>query len=86
MAKVNNNPGGRIVPAILGSFIVSSLMFWGMHFLIQGHYAGMQKADTLPTIDFVRLKRQSELQTIERRKPPPPPPPPKTPPDRKSVV
>jgi protein TonB len=61
-------------------------MFWGMHFLIQGHHAGMQKADTLPTIDFVRLKRQSELQTIERRKPPPPPPPPKTPPPPKLKV
>lgn len=80
------SPTARMLPAMALSLIVSALMFWVMYLLIQGHRATMEKADTLPTIDFVRLKRETELQTLERRKPPPPPPPPKTPPPPKLKV
>lgn len=76
----------RMLPAALAGLIFSALMFLGLYGLINRHGGGVDKADTLPTIDFVRLKRESELQTIERRKPPPPPPPPKTPPPPKLKV
>lgn len=74
-----SSTAARLLPAAMAALIFSSLMFLGMYLLISGPSAGLTKADALPTIDFVRLKRESELQTIERRKPPPPPPP-KTPP------
>ena len=86
MAKVSSSTSTRALPAIIGGFVVASLMFWMMYFLIRGHGGGLEKSDTLPTIDFVRLKRETDLQTIERRKPPPPPPPPKTPPPPKLKV
>ena len=76
----------RMLPAALAGLIFSSLMFLGLFGLINRHGGGINKADTLPTIDFVRLKRETDLQTIERRKPPPPPPPPKTPPPPKLKV
>jgi protein TonB len=76
----------RMLPAALAGLIFSSLMFLGLFGLINRHGGGINKADTLPTIDFVRLKRETDLQTIERRKPPPPPPPPKTTPPPKLKV
>ncbi len=85
-SKVKTGTSTRVLPAALGSLIFSAAMFWVMYLLIQGGHTGMNKAETLPTIDFVRLKRETELQTLERRKPPPPPPPPKTPPPPKLKV
>jgi len=76
----------RMLPAAVAGLIFSALMFLGLFGLINRHGGGINKAETLPTIDFVRLKRDTELQTIERRKPPPPPPPPKTPPPPKLKV
>ncbi|MDB5973180.1 MAG: periplasmic protein TonB [Hydrocarboniphaga sp.] len=76
----------RLLPAALAGLTFSALMFLMLYGLISRHGGGIDKADTLPTIDFVRLKRDTELQTLERRKPPPPPPPPKTPPPPKLKV
>jgi protein TonB len=76
----------RLPLAALAGLLFSAIMFLGLFGLINRHGGGMDKADTLPTIDFVRLKRDTELQTLERRKPPPPPPPPKTPPPPKLKV
>lgn len=76
----------RLPIAGLAGLLFSALMFLGLFGLINRHGGGIDKADTLPTIDFVRLKRDTELQTLERRKPPPPPPPPKTPPPPKLKV
>lgn len=79
MATKRRSTALRIIPAAFASLVFSSLMFLGMYLLISGEHGMLGTTETLPTIDFVRLKRESELQTIERRKPPPPPPP-KTPP------
>ncbi|WP_428311193.1 energy transducer TonB [Hydrocarboniphaga sp.] len=76
----------RLPIAAFAGLVFSALMFLGLFGLINRHGGGIDKADTLPTIDFVRLKRDTELQTLERRKPPPPPPPPKTPPPPKLKV
>jgi protein TonB len=60
-------------------------LFWSMHLLIVGgrYLAGDQ--DSLATVDFVRLKKETELETRERRKPPKPEPP-KTPPPPKMKI
>ena len=50
---------------------------------MSGH--GVDKAESLPTIDFVRLRRDSEVETLQRRKPPPPPPQPPPPPAKMNV-
>ena len=60
-------------------------MFWSMHLLIVGGKYSAADGQALATIDFVRLKKDSELQERERKKPPKPEPP-KTPPPPKMKV
>ncbi|MBI2383616.1 MAG: energy transducer TonB [Gammaproteobacteria bacterium] len=67
-----------------GGFTVA--LFWLMHLAISGGLHAGDKAKSLPTIDFVRLKKQSELETRERRKPPKPPPPKQPPPPPKMAM
>jgi periplasmic protein TonB len=50
-----------------------------LYSVIRAGHAHLEKRDALPTIDFVRLKRDSEVETLQRRKPPPPPPAPPPP-------
>jgi protein TonB len=58
-----------------------SLMYTIIH--VGGH--GLEKSETLQTIDFVRLRRDSQVESMERRKPPPPPPKPPPPPSKMRV-
>ncbi|EIT68491.1 MULTISPECIES: energy transducer TonB [Hydrocarboniphaga] len=74
------------VPALAASLALSLGMFIGMHALITVSGHGAKKPETLPTIDFVRLKRDSQVTPNERRKPPPPPPPKAPPPASKMTV
>lgn len=76
----------RLLQAFVLAVVFSAGLFWIMHSLIQGHGGGLKKVDTLPNIDFVRLKRDSEIETRTRRKPPPPPPPKQPPPPPKMHV
>jgi protein TonB len=71
-------------PTLYGAIITFS-MFWSMHLLIIGgkYVAGDQQ--TLATIDFVRLKKDSELQERERKKPPKPEPPKQPPPPKMKI-
>lgn len=62
-----------IVPALGGSFFFSLALFGLMYSLIHGTNEALKESEALPTIDFVRLKRDSEMETMSRRKPPPPP-------------
>jgi periplasmic protein TonB len=55
------------------AFLVSLGFFWLMYAVISGTGHGVDKKEALPTIDFVRLKRDTEVETTQRRKPPPPP-------------
>jgi protein TonB len=62
-----------IVPALLAALLVSTGLFSLMYSVISGGHHGAQKSETLATIDFVRLKRDTEVESMERPKPPPPP-------------
>jgi periplasmic protein TonB len=94
MAKANALPAFsfpfssqlRLLPPLALSLAFSLGFFWLMYGVtnIAGQIAG--KSEALQTIDFVRLKRDSEIETLERRKPPPPPPKEPPPPARMKVA
>ena len=65
--------------------LVTVGLFWILHVLIQGGGSGFEKSKPLPTIDFVRLKKDTELETRERRKPPKPEPPKQPPPPKMKI-
>jgi protein TonB len=60
-------------------------LFWTMHLLIAGGRFLADQGESLATVDFVRLKKESDLETRERKKPPKPEPP-KTPPPPKMKI
>ena len=60
-------------------------MFWTMHLLIVGGKYIAGDGETLAAVDFVRLKKESELETRERKKPPKPEPPKQPPPPQMKV-
>jgi protein TonB len=72
-------------PLIMAGLITVALS-WLMHLMAHGPTRGVDKLQQLQTIDFVRLKRNTELETRSRQKPPPPPPPPKAPPPPKLQI
>jgi len=54
--------------------LVFSLLLFGLMYSVirVGHHV-LEKSEALPTIDFVRLRRDTEVETLARHKPPPPP-------------
>jgi protein TonB len=62
-----------IFPAFGIALLFSSALFGLMYSVIHIGHHGVDKQEPLQTIDFVRLKRDSETETLARRKPPPPP-------------
>jgi len=78
--SVSNN---AMLPAAVMSLVLSLALFGLLYSVIKvGHHV-LEKKDALPTIDFVRLKRDSEVEALSRSKPPPPPPAPPQPPKMK---
>ena len=75
-----------MAPAFLLSVLVSLGLFWLMHSFISATGHGSDKSELLPTIDFVRLRRDTQTETLQRRKPPPPPPEQPPPPARMKVA
>jgi protein TonB len=65
---------GATVPAAGAALLLSLGMFGLLYSVIRVGQHHIDKPQVLQTIDFVRLKRDSEMQTLSRRKPPPPPP------------
>ena len=61
------------IPALGLAIVFSLLLFMLMYSAIHVGKFVHDKTETLQTIDFVRLKRDSEVETLSRRKPPPPP-------------
>src|SRR5262245_19224343 len=55
--------------SILFSLVLFMLLYSAIHV---GKFVADQSA-ALQTIDFVRLRRDSDVETLSRRKPPPPP-------------
>ncbi len=77
--------GPRAIPIFLFALACAlglfSLMYAVVH--VTGH--GAQKSEVLQAVDFVRLRRDSQVESLERRKPPPPPPKPPPPPSKMRV-
>ena len=77
--------GPRAIPIFLFAFACAlglfSLMYAVVH--VSGH--GAKKAEMLQAVDFVRLRRDTQVESMERRKPPPPPPKPPPPPSKMRV-
>jgi protein TonB len=78
-------PKNMILPSAGLALLLSLSLFGVMYSVIKGSHAGLEKKEALPTIDFVRLKRDSDVESISRHKPPPPPPAP-PPPSKMKVV
>lgn len=76
----------RTFNAIAIAAVVVLGLFWLMHQLILGGSLEKPEAKPTQTIDFVRLKRDSEAETRQRQKPEPPPPPKEPPPPPKLKV
>ena len=60
-------------------------MFWSMHLLIAGGKYMAEQGDKLQVVDFVRLKKETDIETRERRKPPKPEPPKQQPPPKMKI-
>lgn len=71
--------------AMAYSVLVTVGLFWLMHIAIEGGVHDVEKAKTLPAIDFVRLKKDTEIETRQRKKPPKPEPPKQPPPPKMKV-
>ena len=61
--------GPRAIPIFLLAMACSLGLFSVMYTVIHVSGHGAQKAETLQTIDFVRLRRDSQVESMERRKP-----------------
>jgi periplasmic protein TonB len=75
----------RFARPVLYAATFTFTMFWSMHLLIVGGRYAAGDDQALATIDFVRLKKDSQLEERVRKKPPKPEPP-KTPPPPKMKV
>jgi protein TonB len=71
-------------PLVFG-LVVTFAMFATLQLMIQGGRYHAGERQTLATIDFVRLKRTTELETRQRQKPERPPPPKQPPPPQLKV-
>lgn len=76
----------RTLQALGLSIVFTVALFWTLQTVISRHGAGARALEALPNIDFVRLKKDTEVETRTRRKPPPPPPPKAPPPPPKLQV
>jgi protein TonB len=61
------------IPALAIAIAFALVLFMLMYSAIHAGKFVHEKPETLQTIDFVRLKRDTEVETLSRRKPPPPP-------------
>lgn len=68
------------------SVLTSLAMFWLLYGVIRAGGHAVSEAEQLVTIDFVRLKRDTQVEIVQRRKPPPPPPEQPPPPAKMKVA
>jgi periplasmic protein TonB len=64
------------LPALGLAVLVSLGLFWLMYEFMGNDGHSADSIEAMPSIDFVRLRRDTQIETLERRKPPPPPEPP----------
>ncbi|WP_162932272.1 energy transducer TonB [Solimonas sp. K1W22B-7] len=72
--------GRFLAPAALACVAMFSL-FWTLHALISGTTGAAGNSELLPTVDFLRLAKNFELETRDRRPPPEMPDRPEAPPE-----
>lgn len=83
--QIENRMTRFLVP-LMAAFVFAFAVFWGLYALIHRGVHGMDDMETLQTIDFVRLKRVTELEIKQRKKPEKPPPPKQPPPPQLKVA
>ena len=62
-----------MLPAAGIALMFSLALFGLLYSLIRVGHRALEKQEPLQTIDFVRLKHDTDVETTQRRKPPPPP-------------
>ena len=72
-------------PLLFASLFAFAL-FWVLHALIFGRAHGLEKSDTLQTVDFVRLRKDTDTESRIRQKPPKPQPPKEPPPPKMQTM
>jgi protein TonB len=76
----------RLLPALSLGLLVSLSLFWLMQFMIMNNQQGFKKTNNLKMVEFVRLKRETQLQTKDRKIPDKPPPKKQPPPPTMQVA
>ena len=71
-----------ILLSIFSGIIISLALFWLMQTMISNNQQGFEKTENLQMTEFVRLKRETKLQTKDRKMPEAPPPEKRPPPPR----
>ena len=59
----------RFGKPFLASLALITCVFWLLHHLVSGGHGHLNKGEDLPTIDFVHLDKQFQLDTKERQPP-----------------
>lgn len=70
----------RIIPALILGLVVAFGLFLLMHNLIANNQQPKINAQQVNLINFVTVRHNEQVQTINHNRPPPPPPPKKPPP------
>lgn len=76
----------RLLPAFFIGLFISIGLFWLMHFMITNNQQGLKKTENLKMVEFVRLKRETQLKTKDRKIPDKPPPQKQPPPPKMQVA
>jgi protein TonB len=71
-----------IALSIFSGIIISLALFWLMQTMISNNQQGFEKTENLYMTEFVRLKRETKLQTKDRKVPDEPPPEKRPPPPK----
>lgn len=66
--------------SLISGILISLALFWLMQSMISNNQQGFKKTDNIQMTEFVRLKRETKLQTKDRKIPDEPPPPERRPP------
>jgi protein TonB len=69
--------------SLLSGMAISLALFWLMQMMISNNQMSFENTDPIHMTEFVRLKRDTKLQTKDRNRPDEPPPPEKRPPPPK---
>lgn len=73
----------RLIFSILAGIACTLGLFWLMQAMVMNNQKGFKKTDNLQMVEFVRLKRDEQAKTQERKLKKQPPPPEKKPPPPK---